>query len=656
MSRFFYFKLALNNLKRNKTTYIPFIIAGIGMVFTVLVLDALSKNETLRSMRGGESLNAILMLGTIVVIIFSAIFIVYANSFLLKRRKKELGLYAILGLEKKHVTRVLFYENIVVIAASLGLGILFAVVFGKLCFLILLRVLNRAKGFQFVIPGLTIRNTMITFAIIYLATFLLNTIQVRLANPIELLRGEAEGEKPPKVSWLLAILGVFTLGAGYTIAIVVENPISAVTLFFVAVILVIIGTYALFTASSIAILKLLQKNKKFYYKTNNFISVSGMLYRMKQNAAGLANICILCTMVLVMVSGTTALFLGKESTLQKRYPTEFYVTSMEELDVKKLDQLVSDMAKTYGTHVTGKTEYRELTNNFRLDKDQLTEAVYSNEISMSDYKKLVNVEIISLKDYNRIKDVNVQLNGNEILLYTDGTEYTYDHLYLGDKEFAVKEVLKDQVLYTTNEMLTKSFTVVVKDEQVMNMLQEEILTSMYETCYNYYNIEGPTEGKLAFGEDIRDDIREQFDVLSINSKEQSKEEWYSSFGGLLFLGVFLGIVFMMATVLIIYFKQISEGMQDRGRFVIMQKVGLSREEVKKTINKQIRMVFFLPLLTAVMHLAFAFPMICRLLLLFGLVNTMHIFLCTLGCVIAFILIYTAVYHQTAKVYYRLVQQ
>lgn len=655
MSKFFYLKLALNNLKRNKETYIPYIIAGIGMVFTFLMLNAMMNNEDIRNMRNGDVLHTILSLGLVVVGIFSVIFIIYANNFLLKRRKKELGLYAILGLEKKHVMRVLFYEAIFVYFISFIGGMIISFVFGKLSFLVLLKMIKISEGLTFSIDYTSIITALGVFGGIYLITFILNVIQVKIANPIQLLKGEAEGEKVPKTSWILTILGFLSLGGGYYISITVKNPLAAIPLFFIAVLLVIMGTYALFTAGSIAILKMLQKKKKFYYRINNFISVSGMIYRMKQNAAGLANICILSTMVLVMVSGTLALFLGMEDSLRYRFPMDIEVSGYDSFDQQGFDALVKKEARKFGLDVINNMYFKSMDSLVQIKGSEGKDFYFT--MNSSNYDQLYDFKILTVGDYNRIFKEDIELKENEILISQEPRRYGKDTISLHGDEYQIKKEI-DEVFFTGNSgNFEKGITIIAKDEQtiehIWNLLFPEEGQFKY---YNYYTTDGDIDQKLVFAQEINRIVKEQYGISRITSLEMTRQEWYSTYGGLLYLGSFLGIVFMMATVLIIYFKQISEGMVDRNRFIIMQKVGMSNEEVKVTIRKQILMVFFLPLLTAILHVAFAFPMLKRILLMFGLTNALHIFLCIVGCVAVFIVFYMIIYSKTAKVYYKLVQR
>ena len=319
MSSSIYGKLALTNLKNNRKTYIPYILTAILTVMMYYIMDGLVRNSALSE----QNLHLILVYARMVIVIFSVIFLFYTNSFLIKRRKKEIGVYNILGMGKRHIAKMLTVETMVTAIVSIGIGILFGVIFSKLMFLILLKILNYDIGMDFEISISTLLYTLVFFLVIFIMTLIYNLFQIQLSNPVELLHGSSQGEKEPKTKWFMALFGIASLGVGYVIAITVDHPLAAIQAFFVAVVCVILGTYALFTAGSVALLKGLRKNKKFYYQTKHFSSVAGMIYRMKQNAVGLANICILSTMVLVMISTTISLYVGIEDVLDTRFPREF---------------------------------------------------------------------------------------------------------------------------------------------------------------------------------------------------------------------------------------------------------------------------------------------------------------------------------------------
>ena len=660
MSRFFYFKMALTNLKKNKNTYIPYIIAGISTVFTFLMLSSISANKGFEDIRGASTLKVILNFGAIVVGVFAVSFLFYANGFLFKKRKKELGLYSILGLERKHVARVLFHETMLTALMSIVGGMLLAVVFGKLSFLLLLNIMNISSIFPFTLDMGSVRITVVFFAALYFAVFMDNVVRLRFTKVINMLHGEQEGEKEPKTSVLKAILGVICLGSAYYIAVTVKSPLSAIYLFFIAVLLVIFGTFFLFSAGSIAILKLLKKNKKFYYKSKNFISISGMIYRMKQNAKGLANICILSTMVIVMISGTTALYFGQESTLRYRYPFDIIVYNSEDIDAEMLDTKAASLAAEYNLTIDRTYDYRIIQILATVSGNSVIPRSYGS-MDVNDFESLYDVDVLTAEEYDKMEGTQTTLSENEVILFLINGDISGDTVQFGDMTFQVKEKLDEMAIaQKQNISLESCIYMIVKDQAVADQMKIETIKqlgtddSIIERSKYCFNLNGEVEDKIAFANAFNSIVRVDGTDQRMESLDLNRDEWFSTFGGLLFLGVFLGLIFMMATVMIIYFKQISEGYQDRGRFIIMQKVGMSRKEVRATIQKQILMVFFLPLLTAFIHMAFAFPIICRLLVVFGLVNTTLTLICMLSTVLAFAIIYILVYSLTARAYYKLV--
>lgn len=612
-------------------------------------------------MPGAENLKVILFLGIIVIGIFAVIFLFYTNSFLIKRRKKELGLYSILGLEKKHIARVLFYETVFVTVISLTLGLIGGILIGKLLFLLLLNIVHFKSPLSFHIDYWGLLITTGVFLAIFGLTLLTNFLQVKLSNPIDLLKGGEHGEKEPKSSWIVTLIGLISLGLGYGIALSVKTPLEALLLFFVAVVFVIIGTYALFISGSITLLKRLKKNKQFYYQSRNFISVSGMIYRMKQNAVGLANICILSTMVLVTLSTTVSLYVGQEGMRRDFYPIDVsLVAEAGTVDFAEIEALVeSEKSKT---QVASRDEisfdlamFRAFQegNHFLKDmvEDESTDATY--------YQRVSNMTLIPLDDYNRITGENKSQAENEMLIFSVGDNYGEQTLVFGDQQYVIKEELEAIPMdFKKTQDMGQTYYLIVKDEAVMK--------DIYQTMRNdddpqntlhalMFNLDGAEDNLNAFSTDLRAAVKQINPDVDIQNLYEALNELYFFFGGFLFLGVFLGSLFMMATVLIIYFKQISEGYEDSERFEIMQKVGMDKTEVKKTIGKQILMVFFLPLAGAIVHVAFAFPVITKMLAAFRLTNTTLIFLCTLVGVVVYALVYTGVYLLTARSYYKMIK-
>lgn len=647
MNRLFYPRLAAINIKNNSKTYFPFIITCICTIAMFYIMHALSINKGLEGTSGSESLKTILRLGTIVIGIFSAIFLFYTNSFLIKRRKKEIGLYNVLGLEKKHIAKVLFFEFIFTSIVSLAVGLICGIILNKLMFLLLLKILKFKVSFGFYVSVPSIIKTLILFIGIFFAALLSNLVQIRMLKPIELLKGTQHGEKEPKTKWIMTIIGVIALGTGYGIALKVQSPLSALSLFFFAVILVMVGTYALFTAGSIAVLKVLRKNKRFYYKTSNFISVSGMMYRMKQNAVGLANICILSTAVLVMLSTTVALYVGMEDVIKTRFPRNLVMSASQitNSQAQKIDEILEAEAKNANIDMKNKLSYWnngyaaiKKDGKFQLSKEK----GYSSNVAV--------LALIPISDYNRLEGKNITLADDEAVIFSKVKNYNKNSITIENKTFKIKQVLDTPVSALKDGMED------IVDTYVLFVNDIEVLGKEGHKEYSIgVNVQGTDKDILSISNKLNDKFKVNNIEVNIDSSAGSKESFFMVYGGLFFLGIFLGTLFLMATVLIIYYKQISEGYDDKERFEIMQKVGMSKHEIKKTIRSQVLMVFFLPLVATVIHIAFAFPMITKLLAVLNLRNVSLFMISTLITILVFAVIYAIVFSLTARVYYKIVE-
>jgi len=654
LNNMLYLKLARTNIKANGKTYLPYVITCICTIMMFYIMHALSINEGLNGVSGSDSLKMILYFGTIVIGIFSAIFLFYINSFLIKRRKKEIGLYNILGLGKKHISIVLLYENVFISLISLVFGLMGGVILNKLMFLVLLKILDFAVPFGFSVSIPSMEITLLVFIGIFAATLISNLFQIHMAKPIELLRGGEHGEKEPKTKWLMTIIGIIALGIGYAMALTVKSPLSALSLFFVAVILVMVGTYCLFTAGSIAILKLLRKNKQFYYKTRNFTSISGMLYRMKQNAVGLANICILSTAVLVMISTTVSLYIGMEDGLRARFPKDVMMNAsgISENQTLKLNEIV-DLA-TKETKINNRVSYSSEAFMAKRTEDAFLLRKAKDAFS-SDSCLLMTM---SLSDYNRIEGKNVSLKDDELLIFSTVKNYGKNIMTIQDKSFKVKEELSSIAITNKNPLdILGTYILILKDVEAVRTINAAVPgTKSSVPSYKVdFDVTGTDKEIISLTDKLRQEFSKEIPIpVSLESAAGSKESFFAVYGGLFFIGIFLGALFLMATVLIIYYKQISEGYDDKERFNIMQKVGMSKAEIKKSINRQILMVFFLPLVFAVIHITFAFPMIAKLLAVLNLINVPLLRLCTVVTILVFAVIYTVVYFLTARVYLRIV--
>ena len=659
-----YTKLAITNIKNNRQFYFPYLLTGIITVAMFYIMCALESNPGIQSMPGAKDLGLILRLGIGVIGIFAVIFLFYTNSFIIKRRKKELGIYNILGMEKRHIAKILSKEAFFTAIIAIGGGLVTGVLFHKLACMLLYRMIGFNGGITFSFSKKGVMITAILFAIVYLLTYIYDLFQVQLANPIELLQSGNKGEREPKTKAIMAVLGVLCLGTGYFIAITTKNPIKALTLFFVAVILVIIGTYLLFTPGSIALLKILRRNKGYYYQTKHFTSVSGMIYRMKQNAVGLANICILSTMVLVAVSTTVSLYVGVEDIMKERYPNEINIRAYYDTGAPSEDSIapiVEKSVKESGRKIRHEEDYLELyfaaikdQGQYSLDKEKVKTA--GDRVSgfvvltREDCKKKYNEEIPELAE-------------NEVALFTI-KKTDMDTLVLENRSYHVKEIKQfenTEDFETIADMMDEYYYVIVNDVQDMErlwQLQKDIYQENSSSISRQVrlDIDGDSEQKKECFENIKTALGpEQAKArILIDSRQSNQDEFYQIYGGFLFLGLFLGILFLMITVLIIFYKQISEGYDDKERFSIMEKVGMSNDEVKATIRSQVRTVFFLPILMAAVHVGMAFPMIKRLLSLFGLSNTALFAGCMAGTILVFALIYLLVFLKTSKTYYKIV--
>lgn len=652
----FYWKLAFTNLKGNRRVYLPYLLSSVGIIMMFYSINALGQGIDQGALYGGTTVASMMGLGVFVIGLFAVLFLFYTNSFIIKRRKKELGLYNILGMEKRHIAHILFRETLLTAVCSLALGLGLGIVFSRVLFWLLGLLLGTDLAVAFVIPVSAITSTLGLFGLIFLLTLCYNLLQVKLSKPIELLHGGETGEREPKAHWFLAVLGALLLGTGYTMAVTIQDPLSALVFFFVAVILVILGTYLLFITGITAMLKLLKKNKRFYYKTNHFTALSGMLFRMKQNAAGLASICVLFTALLVTVSTTFSLYTSMDGLLRARYPRNVLVS------VCDANQEAKDMVRSA---VNQKSQELGLALENVVDREgwnittaRVGNTLHTQEVSL---ETCAVVNIFTQSEFERFSGQQVDLAENQVLLFDPANTFPGgDTLNIDDKTYEI--VPSDYVMpeASTLAQIYEMYYLVVRDETVV----ENILAPSGSDTFPIYSYDFDVAG--GDPEDIAA-LREalgtvdfsgpgvEYEALLFEDSATSRQSFMELYGGLFFLGLFLGVLFLLGTALIIYYKQVSEGYDDARRFNIMQKVGMSHKEVKQSIHSQILLVFFLPLVMAVLHLAFAFPMLEKILLVMGLANTQLILLSTLGCVAVFALAYLIIYALTARTYYNIVE-
>ena len=665
-------RLAKQNIRNNKSTYIPYMVTCIFCIAMIYMMEFLRDCPTLdQAVRQADEVRMIVFTGEIVVEIFCIIFLIYSNSFLMKRRQKEIGLYNILGLERNHIGIVMFLETIITSIGSLAGGIAAGIIGSKLALLLLLKLLHIPSVLGFYISVKGIFTCLFMFGIVFLMILFLNLAKIHLSRPVELLRGNNTGEKEPAAKWLMALIGFICLGAGYYLAVTTESPIKAITIFLLAVILVMAGTYLLFTAGSIVILKFLRRRKSFYYRTGNFISISGMLYRMKQNAIGLASICILSTGVLLMISMTVSIYFGMNDIMLNRYPydVDMSVTSISEEECQTAIEAFEKAIADNKVPVEKSVEEIYLDIVCSKNGDQIL-IKPTNTIRNSD--SVLVLSLLDQAEYERLTGISANLNDGEIFAWYPSAVQK-DSVTVDEKEFTVKKWMDKNPLTCGEDAVSDNAVLVVTDEDFKKF--DEMRTEMYKgvssapagedlTLHLGLDITGSETDKIDFGTPVMEAVKDlrKNGGLSENSwitsgiRQQEYESYYADNGSLLFIGIFLGSLFLMGTAMIIYYKQISEGYEDQKRFEIMQKVGLSRREVRSSVRRQILMVFFLPLLMAMLHITMAFPMIRRLLLLFGMTNTKLFIGCTAGTVLIFAVVYGVIYLVTARSYYHIVER
>ena len=667
-----YFKLAKTNLSNNKPFYIPYIISSIITVAMLYMMSFLSDNKGLNKIMGADSLATIFRLGVGIIVIFSYIFLFYTNSFIIKRRKKEIGVYNILGMEKRHLSKVLFVETIYSAIISLVCGIIVGIAFSKFILMVLYGIIGIHKTVEFFVNIHGIILCVVSFGILFLLTFLYNFMQIKLANPIELLRGTNVGEREPKTKIFMTIVGVVCLAIAYYIAITTENPLNVLTLFFVAVLLVIIGTFALFTAGSIALLKLLRNNKKFYYNKRHFMAVSGMLYRMKQNAAGLASICILSTMVLVVISTTVSMYVGIQDELMARYPNDVCVTvdynsvidKSSEIEKAIFDEIDSAEVKNKKAFSYLSVFVGQKGDGFTTDKEHLS------------YQNSYLFYILSKDDFikidNNFKDKIGNISKGEAVVVLN-KKYDKKDIKIFGKNYKVNksfEHTEDNDLYVISTLNGLGYIILDNDESVQELydVQEKMLgkgANYYTNKIRFDFKSGNKKQKAAAYKKIDNAVKKYFkenkndkkEISSywVESRQENEQNFYLLYGGLFFLGIFLGTMFLIVTVMIIFYKQITEGYDDRERYQILEKVGMSSREVKDTIKSQIRIVFVLPIFAAAIHVTAAFPMVYRLLQMLNLNNEKLFAGCLAVTIIVFAVIYYLVFKVTSRAYYRIVK-
>ena len=667
----FYFKLAATGISKNRKMYFPYLLTCICMVMMYYIVAFLCRSSTLQNMRGGDAVQQMLSLGVGVIGVFSVIFLYYTNSFLIRRRQREFGLYYVLGMGKRNLVKIMICETLLTAVVSIAGGLVLGILFSKLGELVITKLLGADISFDMQIDPRAIMSTLVLFVIIFALIMLRMLVFLWRSRPVEMLRSDKVGEKPPKGNWFFALAGIVLLGAAYYLAVTIEDPITALMWFFVAVIMVIVATYLLFIAGSVTFGRLLQKNKRYYYRTNHFVSLSSMIYRMKRNGAGLASICILSTMVLIMVSG--GLWLGMEDMLHVRYPREITAEIYTE-DKERADQVKAIMEQVVEEHGAEKENviaYTMLeTSAFQKEDQILFDTSSMNQFSIQDTGSMREIYVITIDDYNRLKGKNETLAEDEVMISMPKNEktYSYDTITVeGGSTWKVKSTLDKFSLYGADAAtMIPSMYIFVPDQNAMKEIyaaQAEYYQDAASEIEQYYgfDLNCPSEEQIEITGEMFDRFAQAQNEnpdfagrISLEGREQERSWFLGMYGGLFFLGIILGIVFIAGMVIIIYYKQISEGYEDQDRFDILMKIGMTRKEVRRSVNSQVLTVFFLPLIAAGLHTGFAFPIIRRILNLLGFVNTALLIEVTVSCYIVFALFYIVIYLLTSKSYLTIV--
>ena len=676
MTHKLYPRLAWQGITKNKRLYLPFLLTCVGMVMMTYILLSLASSPVLKTFPGGDVMPMILSMGSFVMAAFAVLFLFYTNSFLIRRRNREFGLYNILGMGKGNLARVLAWESVMMALVAIVGGEALGIALGKLFELVLVNIVGGDVQMDFTVSVPATAMTAILYLGIFALLFLRSLVTVCRTNAAALLRSESYGEKPPKANWAFGLAGFGILGAAYYIAVTIKQPLTALAVFFIAVLMVIVGTYLIFISGSVLLCRTLQKNKRYYYQKNHFISVSSMAYRMKRNGAGLASVCILATMVLVMISSTTCLYVGQEDAVNARYPRDMDVAvygrsdhPLDEAEAEQLRQGVESTVFNFGGQTSNVATYREISASGLPDGGDLR--LGNAGASAADSTRVTQLHFLPLEDYNAATGQSLTLNDGQVYVAALRTDFPYDTLTV-DGEWTFRVMDRDIPPLSGPFMADITPTLMVVIPHFTQFVQE--LEDGLSEKYGWYltatwhyafdtdlpeNQQGNIDGTTPNLEDALNGylagVSSDWGVgVSVESKAANRADFYGTYGGLFFLGIMLSIVFIFAAVAILYYKQLSEGYEDQSRFDIMQKVGMTKQDIRRSINSQLLTVFFLPMALAGVHLCFAFPFIHKLLLLFNLSNTPLLIGTTVVSYVAFALLYTLAYKLTSNAYYRIV--
>jgi putative ABC transport system permease protein len=650
-------RLSVMGLRKNGSTYVPYLLASIFSVFVFFVFSSILHNDIMKTLPHSGYIWALMQIGQLLLAFILLPFLMYANSFLIKRRKKELGLYSVLGLEKKHIAIMMICETLIMFGIVIIGGILFGLVFSKLLFLVLLNICRLPVDTAFSFSFNAVSQTFICFLVVYGLNLIMNLIQVFKSNPNDLIKGSKKGDMEPKRLWITALLGLIFLAAGYIIAIPAKIDSGIFQDFLLAVAFVVFGTHQFFKAGLIALLKILKRNTGFYYRESNYVTISGMLHRMKKSASSLANICVFGTMTIITLLCTFSLWFGTDSIMHHHFPYDVILNfnSDKFQDYDALGSKLQELSKTEQVEVTDMIEFKYVTLHVGKSKD-----TFKMQNSTYDFKDRYAIKLISLEDYNRIEQKQETLSDNEVMIFAAGSDFGYSQVILGITEYKVKKEL-DKIVFESkavNDDFGQDYYIIMKDAAIIDKLGKDFKSTSEKDRFLTirFQLTGAENSREEFTSRIIDWSSKQTGYNSVVKGIWGRQEATSMNGGLLFLGIFFSLIFSMCLILIMYYKQITEGYDDRESFDIMQKVGMSDEEVRSTIKKQILMVFFLPMFMAVLHTMAGFMMITRLFGAMYLFDVGLIAMCGIGVVTLFTLLYGLSYAITSRTYYRIVKQ
>ncbi len=671
----FFPKLAAEGIRKNRRLYGPYLITCVMMVAIYYILSFLAYSGIMDGMAGGGTATDMMRLGTYVVTVFSLIFLFYTQSTLIKGRKKEFGLLSVLGMNKHNLGCIIFYETVMVWVLALLGGLAAGIGLSKFAELGFTRLIAVPTRYSFSISKKSVILTVIVFTVIFFLIYLNSARQIRFSSPMELITAEKAGEKPPKSNWFVGVLGLVFLGSGYYLALKIQQPLAALLWFFGAAILVIIGTYLILVAGSVLLCRILQKNEGYYYRADHFVAVSSMAYRMKRNGAGLASICILLTGILVMLSSTSALYTGADECLNSHYPSEInsfackygYDEELASLG-DKLEEKTRSVATAYGVNLTNEKTFYDYSISGYLEDSRLDIVLNSKtNLAFINYDKVAQIMFIDVDDYNRVFGYNEVVGPGEAILGTSKKIEIGNVFTVGDEEFRITKRIDDRVGEidpSARGSAAPGIFMIVKDvhevashyTQYTDYDGEPMLAWFWNSRFDTGL---DVEGQIAVAQALDQMMKEELDRVSLDnayseSHEAERDDFVSTFGGLFFLGILLSLIFLVSCVIIIYYKQVSEGYEDQARFGIMQKVGMAKEDISRSINSQMRIVFLIPIVLACVHLLMVLPIVHKILMLFGLFDMVRLLVCAGVCALLCGVFYAVCYRLTSQAYYTIV--